>query len=354
MEISEKYVELFLEKFKNIIKDNWLQNMGHGLDDYIGKNIHDLAYVSTFLHRNEPIHINELYYPIKLKLSNNKVVNIENIDDIFSNNRFIVVKGIAGSGKSTLLRYLFFDSIKKGKYIPLMINLREIKISNLKKFIISKLVKLNLAQNRNIADKILKKGDFVIFLDGYDEVKSKLDKNILLSINKFIKEYVDNNYIITTRPDEKIQSLDIFSVYSIADMNDNDINKFIKKVLDSKVLINKIINTISKEKNENIIGFLRNPLLLSLYILTYKTNSKIPVTSSEFYSRVVHTLFIEHDSISKLGFEREYKTKLSEKEFKDLLYIYSFITYFNNIYYFNKDEIIETLNIIKDKLNIAI
>lgn len=60
-------------------------------------------------------------------------------------------------------------------------------------------------------------------------------------------------------------------------------------------------------------------------------------------------MFKEHDSITKIGYERELKTKLSQEGFEEILKIFSFISYFDSEYDFTKDYLFDLLNKIKEK-----
>ena len=56
----------------------------------------------------------------------------------------------------------------------------------------------------------------------------------------------------------------------------------------------------------------------------------------------------QHDSLSKLGYERERISKLTQEYFEEVLKKFSFLTYFEGIYHFDKDYINSALKKIKD------
>jgi hypothetical protein len=103
------------------------------------------------------------------------------------------------------------------------------------------------------------------------------------------------------------------------------------------------------DKSAYINSFLTNPLLLSLYILTFQSNSSIPTKRFIFYRRVIEALFSEHDSRTKIGYVREKRSKLSQEEFEEVLQRFCFITFFEHTYDFEKDYLVQKLDLIKKK-----
>lgn len=168
----------------------------------------------------------------------------------------------------------------------------------------------------------------------------------------FIDKYPNNNYILTSRPYSNIEYFKSFHNYKIAELSLDDRIAFVRQQLkndtDSR-LADKIIDSI-KETNHNYIdSFLKNPLLLTLYIMTYSKNSSIPSSKYVFYRRVFDVLFAEHDSATKIGFEREIKTQLNQETLEKILQTFSFLSYFDSHFDFKKDYIFDMLSTIKEK-----
>lgn len=96
-----------------------------------------------------------------------------------------------------------------------------------------------------------------------------------------------------------------------------------------------------------------NPLLLTLYIITFSSYSSVPEKRSFFYRRVFEVLYKEHDSASKVGFEREFKTKLHQEQFEEILRLFSIITFFENQYNFELTYLEEKFKFIKEKIKLV-
>lgn len=319
----------------------------------------------TILHRSEPIELSKFYQPLFLTKANyhwgrraskgdkNKI-NTENVEKIFSKSNYITIIGNAGSGKSTLVKYLFVDSIRKDFRIPLKIELRYLNDYNgsIISYIKNEIIKFQeIAQSDNIINRILDSGEFVIFLDGYDEIVSDKKEAITKDIENLTKKYNKNHYILTSRPYVNIDLLECFHNYQVCDLSDNEINAFVKKQFNDneQELAEKIIQTIKSGENNTYSSFLRNPLLLSMFIITYQTDSHIPQKRSDYYGQVFNALFSLHDTSSKLGYIREKQSGLSKENFIEVLKRFSIKSYFDGKYTFTEEYLRDNLDSIKQK-----
>lgn len=120
---------------------------------------------------------------------------------------------------------------------------------------------------------------------------------------------------------------------------------------DEKELADKIKSSIDENKNTYIDVFLKNPLLLSLYILTFQSNASIPNKKYLFYRRVINALFSEHDSKTKLGFVRQKRTGLNQEQFDEILKAFCYLSYFENRFAFDYDYVDSKMKEIKSKLH---
>ncbi|KAB1158824.1 NACHT domain-containing protein [Tenacibaculum aiptasiae] len=314
-------------------------------------------YVKTILYRSEPVNLMDIYYPIKLEDTEsikgiNKIVTINNGNDLFKKNNCITITGYAGSGKSMLLKYLFVKIADEKEKIPIRIELRylekhegsfETYIKNLFNF-------SKIAKEEKFSDRLLASGNFVFLLDGFDELNAKTRYKVIKEIDNFIEKFSNNKYVITTRPYVNIELLPLFKNLNVRRLDNKDIYKFIKQQLPKQEheLADKIISSL--KTNDNKFGtFLQNPLLLSMFILTFQSYSTLPSQRHIFYSQVIETLFNSHDSLSKLGYEREKESGLNREEFNTVLNVFSFLTIFENKLVFNKTYFRKQLIKIKER-----
>lgn len=330
------------------VKSEWKQFIKTDIKTYLNKQKDKYSKIKTLLH-TQPTYLYDIYYHLYLCTSRNAIipenqlVSTEELTPLFQVSKYLVVQGDAGSGKSTLIKHFVLCSIYENIGIPILIELRYLNDAEctLIEYIKNKIFENLIAQNSKILDRLMNQGKFVIFLDGFDELKSEKKQQILEQINDFVNKYIECNYIITSRTYSDIQHLPLFHNYWIQPLfnskrDTTHIAGFIRKQFKSNdnELSDKIITSIEKhinadytKKQNYIISFLSNPLLLILYIITYKHNASIPEKKYVYYRRVIDSLFFEHDSVNKLGFERQSQCNLSKEQYEEVLRVFCLISY---------------------------
>lgn len=323
------------------------------------------SYTKTILHRVQPKSLKDFYQPLFITpcdkrqkypryTDSSKRIPTNSIKDLFLKKQFITLIGSAGSGKSTMVKYLFLNAIDTKFKIPIKVELRYLNdySGSVIEFIKERIFKLNkLATHARIIERLMSSGDFVFFLDGYDEINSAKKEKITKEIDDLVKLYNKNYYLLTSRPYTEIDLLPLFHNFEVCVLSDDEINSFIKKQIpsDEKELCDKIIEAVNSKENVSYKSFLSNPLLLSMFILTFQSYSSIPQKRSEFYSQVFDALFSVHDSMSKLAFVREKQSGLSKEQFIDVLKLFSFISYFDEKFIFSSLYLEEKFKYIKEK-----
>lgn len=349
------FVSEFIQSSKNIfstISDETKQLYQREITRYLEKQHAKFITIKTILKGSTPVPFYSVYYPLHLENHRHKA-STTSISNVFEKSQLITIIGDAGSGKSTLAKHLFLRALSEKTLIPIFIELRYLDKENndIENFIKNIIFQHNLSQNENILERLLQSGKFLFFLDGYDEIPSDVLKKAVQGIRLFIDKYTKNHFILTTRPYSNIDLLDQFHNYHISELDKNDIQKFVEQQLvDEPELATEINTSVADNTYESYINsFLKNPLLLSLYILTFQSDPTIPSQRFIFYRRVVNALFSEHDSRSKLGFTREKKSSLQQEQFERILKAFCFLSYFEAKYDFDYDYIQEQLTTIKSK-----
>ena len=355
--LFDSLVKEFGEEVKQVVNNNILE---YQVEEY-NRNF----CAKTLLHRVQPKNLKDFYQPLFItpcdkrrrpiiSVARMKRIPTNSIEDLFTQNQFITLIVNAGSGKSTIVKYLFLNSIDTKYGIPIKVELRYLNdyTGSVIEFIKEKIFKLNkLATHDRIIERLMSSGDFVFFLDGYDEINSSKKEKITKEIDDLVKLYNKNYYLLTSRPYTDIDLLPLFHNYEVCELSDDDINNFIKKQIptEEEELCDKIIEAVNSKENISYKSFLSNPLLLSMFILTFQSYSSIPQKRSEFYSQVFDALFSVHDSMSKLAFVREKQSGLSKEQIVDVLKLFSFISYFDEKFIFSGLYVEEKLKFIKEK-----
>lgn len=354
--IIETAIKAFIQQ---LIKEssNWLgktldevkQFYNKGLTDYLTKQKEKYSHIKTLLQGNTPVYLYDIYFPINIS-KNYKKVSTDKISNLFTDTHFITIIGSAGSGKSTLIKHLFLNSITEQYGIPILIELRYLNDfkGDIGKYVSEVIFENELSQNPGILERLLKKGKFIFFLDGFDEITGDIREIVIKQIGSFINKYDENKFILTSRPYANIEFLPLFHNCHIQSLTNHEIKSFITLQLKKeKELADRIIESVDTNPKKHISSFLSNPLLLSLYILTFQSNSDIPNKKYIFYRRVIQALFSEHDSKSKLGYIRERASGLSQEELENILKRFSFLTFFDKKFDFDLDYVLSVLDQIK-------
>ena len=355
--LFENLVKEFGEEVKQVINNSILE---YQVEEY-NRNFS----TKTLLHRVQPKNLKDFYQPlfitpcgkshksIGFKDYSNRI-STNSISELFDKKKFITLIGNAGSGKSTIIKYLFLNAIDSKFKIPIKVELRYLNDFNgtVIEFIKDRIFKLSkLAKHERIIEKLMNSGDFVFFLDGYDEINSTKKEKITKEIDDLVKLYNKNNYLLTSRPYTEIDLLPLFHNFEVCELSDDDINSFIIKQIppEEKELCDKIIEAVNSQENVSYKSFLSNPLLLSMFILTFQSYSSIPQKRSEFYSQVFDALYSVHDSMSKLAFVREKQSGLSKEQIVEVLKLFSFLSYFDEQFIFSGIYLEEKFKFIKEK-----
>lgn len=297
----------------------------------------------SFFIRDEPIAINEFYVPVGLESPKVKM-NTANLKAILNINNFSVITGTGGAGKTILLKYLFLDSLKNKTHVPIFIELRDLNSNN---YSLSELIKITtedfgLDVNFKHFELCKKKGHFIIFLDGLDEISRPKKDEILKEINNLTITYPKLKIILTTRPDIKLMELDIFTTFKTIPLSLPKCIQLITKLPADDVLKGKFIKDLNGGLYEKHQSFLSNPLLLSIMMLTYGFSADIPNKSSIFYTQAFDALFQRHDSF-KGAYKRKRETNLDIQEFSKVFSTFCILTYEDRIFKFSRPDVIDFL-----------
>lgn len=359
--LSKKIPEWFSE-----ISEKVREEFSTKISEYYDLQSKYYSEIKTILTSNSPKKFDKIYYPLSISsqrsFTNENVNIIKNcsINNVFTHSNYILIFGSAGSGKSCLIKHLFMGCIKENYSIPILIELRNLNNIDysIKDFVIKEILDYKIKNSEKDLERILSSGAFTFFFDGYDEINPELQEKITTQLQYFIRLYNKNMFIITSRPYTNIAQMPQFHNYRVQDLEDEDIKPFTEQQISailgtqhSKTLSDAVSKSILEAENaSHIKSFMKNPLLLSLYILTFQKDASIPATRSEFYHRVINTLLSEHDSITKLGYKRSKKTNLSSNDLINIISVFSTITYFEAKFSWKSNELFSNLDKVKLRL----
>lgn len=321
-----------------------------GIPEYLQNQTEKYYFTNTFLHRAEKVRFDDIYFPVSVRY-NHLLTKFEKISDVFDEYKYITIIGSAGSGKSTLIKYLFLNSIRNSYKIPLLIELRYLNEYNgsITNFIYEKILQNDVKPSKRTLTRALKKGAFLFLFDGYDEIFSKRKQQISKEIDEFTDQYPNNKYLITTRPGGGIEGAERFHSFQIQNLSNSEITGFINLLVIDEERKEQIKNNINKTEVSDYKEYLKNPLLLSMFILAFENHPEIPDRKSAFYKNVFDVLYSKHDGVTKGSFPREKKTKLKREDFEEILSAFSFTTLAEGKFAFTEEYLSEKLLLIREK-----
>lgn len=322
--------------------DELNQMLDNGLCTYIGNYQEKYEHTKTFLVSDRTVPFYDVYFELSLMSATNRSRQKMDLNQLFQNNNCISIIGQAGSGKSMLLKHCFLTALKQSYRIPIVIELRRLNnfSSPFEHYVAEKVFNADLAKNILIFERLLKDGRFLFLLDGFDELSLTTKQKRTDEIECFIDKYPHNQYLLSSRPDAC--HIERFETYSVLPLTDKEVETFVHvqtNVMgeDGSDLKKKIINEIKNNTRKDISAYLANPLLLSMFILTFESHPEIPTKRSSFYFNVFDTLYSRHDTNKGGAYIHDKKAKLERAQYQTILKSFSYQTYFNHVYSFQRD-----------------
>ncbi|PTM01498.1 MAG: hypothetical protein DA394_04120, partial [Candidatus Arcticimaribacter sp.] len=141
--------------------------------DYLNESFEKNAVLNTIAYKKRKVLLNDVYLPLNLICEQSKEeIKIENFDNkLFEETNKILITDTAGMGKSTLAKKMLISCIEQNKGVPLLIELRRLsKGKGIIDEIIEQFNPINEKIDKQFILDLIKRGDFIFFLDGFDEI----------------------------------------------------------------------------------------------------------------------------------------------------------------------------------------
>lgn len=324
-------------------KELFEHGLSNKLIDYLGNNYEKNLYVSNLALRRGRVSLDDVYVPLTICYQDDstKILIDDYKDEIFKDSNKIIITDKAGMGKSTLMRKLYISIIKANIGVPILIELRRLNSQiDIVSHIIDQLTPINETIERSFILDLIRRGDFIFLLDGYDEISLSEREKVSVDLESFLTKANVNKFIITSRPQENLSSFSTFSQYHIQELAIDESFNLIKKY-DPNGEISELL--IKKIKEHDIMSsieeYLKTPLLVTLLYLAFEYKQKIPFNKHLFYRQVFDALFEKHDLSKGGSFEREKQSKLNSDEFHRVMRVFGFLCLRHSKIEFSKDEL---------------
>lgn len=295
------------------------QQIEHSLSK-LSERLTEVVKVKTIYKGDSSIDLHEFYVPTRVRNVSRRINSITDID--IEN---IVLEGTVGQGKSIFMRYLTYKEAKKGDRIPIFFELRKLEEGqSLEEAISATISEWIPLFSKDKFSKLAESGDLVLFLDGFDEVRSDDLQALLNEIESWHKRYPKMQLVISSRPQSDIQKMSMFSVRELAPYTYPEQEALIDKLVTEIDTRSSLKNSI-KESDSEIKELLTTPLMVTLYVMIYRALSDPPKTQSEFYENIFSILSTRHDK-TKPGYKREFNSQLGETALQEIFEEVCFIS----------------------------
>jgi len=320
--------------------------------EYLERTFKKLAVINTLVFHNSQRLLNDIYIPLTIG-NHRKEVTIDNypqeLSDDFHN---ILITDTAGMGKSTMMKKIFISAIYENCGIPLFIELRRLnKGKKLIDEIQEQLSPLEKDFDRQLLLELLAQGDFIIILDGYDEITLSDREIVTTDIQDFTYKASDNRFFITSRPDNALSCFGNFQIFGIEALTKKEAFDLLRKYDNQGKISSLLIEKLQEKDMRNIDEFLINPLLVSLLFTAFEYKQMIPLKKHLFYRQVFDAFFDAHDLTKGDSFIHDKYSKLSIDDFHRVLRHIGYNCFKQQKIEFPKDEL---LKLIKRSKNFCI
>lgn len=234
------------------------------------------------------------------------------VDDILSNSRKLLIRGLAGAGKTTLLKWVavqtasrnFSGELKEwNKLVPFFIRLRHFidkPLPRPSEFPSDISPELMDVIRRDWVHKQLSLGRAIVLIDGIDEVPLKKREEVRTWIEGLTNTFPLSRFIVTSRPsaiaegwlvgqnftDAYLQPMGLQDIYKFVDQWHDAVSLEIVDREEKKRLIKLAKNLKKKLKNDknSIRNLARTPLLCAIICALHRERrEQLPKDRTELY-----------------------------------------------------------------------
>ncbi len=351
-------IKYILDKIFDRITDSIsMQKLKKGLEDYLLYCYKRNIYINSLVLGNCNCSILDIYQPLTihsvgytLKKESFKI-DSANITFLKKYKNVLLVDS-AGMGKTTLLKYLSIQTLLNGDVIPILIELRNLGGEDIIEYIKKQIEPLQSEILSSDLKKVLKKGGFLIFFDGFDEIEDEYKKAVSSRIKELVNKTDKNYYIISSREEDGLYSFNEFQRFGIKPLSFGEAIALLRQLDDYGEISNLVIDKLKKDENlDNVKELLGNPLLISILYKTFECgNYEIPYKKSEFYNQVYYALYEKHDRTKDPTYVHKKRSGLDTADFNAVLRYLGFRCLEEKKIEYDKNEIMQIIGNILNEM----
>ena len=302
-------------------------------------------YIRILCQGDDDVDILDIYVPITFSNKDKCYRDDQMISEIGGGGNYIVT-GNGGAGKTFFMRKLWLDLFKEGKRTPLFIELRKLtELDNpngLTKFNLEKFIRSTVSQNitSEVFEKFCLQGRFVLLLDGFDELPIEHYDEVQKEILNIAEKYPKCSLVTSSRPDTRFSGWASFKRVNANPFTLEQTKELCSKIPFDSEFREKFDKYLTKDFFERHEGFLSNPLLAHMMMMTFRRNMDVPSKISIFYDEAFNTLYQLHDATKAY---RRMKN-LDILQFRRSFGVFCLLSYMKEKFDFSQTEIEEFIN----------
>ena len=302
-----------------IVTDSLVDTFTNRFSDYLARQYAKHSYLPTIVFQvRRPIE--DLYIPLSVSEGRSMIEQVDSTKfklDRYQPNFLPLIGRVlliddAGMGKTTVSRYLLVQATKNLSTVPALVELRH--LSSDRTLFDVLLAELNppesdqgeLRIDKRQLTRLLDKGIFTFFLDGYDEIVNKHREAVTIDIKAFVDAYPNNKFMLTSRPEHALASFPSFRAFRIEPLKKQEAYELIRKYDCNGERSQRLIERLEDPSLRAVHEFLKNPLLTTLLYRAYDYKNTIPLKKPTFYRQVYDALYEWHD-LTKDGYSTRTK-----------------------------------------------
>lgn len=272
--------------------------------------------------------------PKKRHLPNEQFIDDANVEKIRKVSRFAIIIGTGGLGKSMMMRHLMLDAMANfddQKCFPVFVSLKDFdeNVESLFEYIYSKIGIFDSSISKEQFIQMLDYGLCLLLLDGLDEIGVNSVNRFERELDAFTDKYSENMFILSSRPFQSFVSYGRFSLLRLMPFNQRQAMQLVDRLEfrpDEPAIKEKFQAVLERTLFQSHSSFTRNPLLLTIMLLTFEQYAEVPIKMHIFYREAFEVLAKRHDA-SKGAYKRALRTGLSVDVFAEYFAEFCFRSY---------------------------
>ncbi|UOA30470.1 hypothetical protein DSM110093_00218 [Sulfitobacter sp. DSM 110093] len=324
------------------------------LRDHLQISFNKCMTVKTILKSDTAAKTLEIYVDQYFKLGDEEVDQYSMIEFIRSGQSSVII-GEGGGGKSMFMRYLWLSYFEKsdGK-IPFFLELRNLNSlthKDISDFIFHSIVKSGSTIPQADFKSALRAGEFVLFLDGFDEVSFDRRDHVQSMILELQENNPELTIVVTSRSDERFMGWENFRQAHVCPLTEEASKLLIQRANCDEDLKRKFLSKFDNLYSDHS-DFLSNPLLAYMMLVTFSYNPDIPNKMFQFYEQAFEALYHRHD-LTK-GYKRKFHVELDKFDFIRLTSYLCLKTYYDQTVEFSRGDLLSAVEAVKGIESVSI